>query len=237
MMLSPEEIRTTVLQFTRGKMGLVASGDQVVLALQPPTPRESLEGIDQEGLLNFLREFPDLTREWGTPEWVGIEFGGETLFLHPRGEIWVGVWMDGSLSRFSSFQAFIQERMPDFLSLIRTKLLQDFEEVLRCVRFLTARLEERWGKVLVRLVFWLSLSPVLRRLVRKPESVVEHETLSRKELEQALQEALHRFVSRLNRAWGREIARREILHALRTPHPDRPAGCVRERLQKFLPPL
>ncbi len=236
-MLSQEEIRTAVLQFTQGKIGLVASEDQVALAGQPSVPEESLESVDPEGLRNFLREFPDLTREWGMPEWVGIEFGGETLFLHPRGEIWVGVWKDGGLSQFASFQAFVQQRMPDFLALMRKKLLQDFEEILRCVRFLTARLEERWGKALVRLVFWFSLPPHLRRFVRKPEAVMEHENLSRKDLEQALQRALHRFVSRLSRAWGRETVRREILHALRTPHPDRPTGCVRERLQKFLPPL
>jgi len=237
MMLAPEEIRAGLLQFTRGKMGLVATSDRITVAIQPPTPQENLKSMDEEGLLNFLREFPHLVREWGMPEWAGLEFAGETLFLHPRGEIWVGVWMDGGVSRFSPFQAFIQERMPDFLSLVRKKLLQDFEEILQCVRFLTARLEERWGKAFMRLVFWLSLPPNLRRLFRKPETVEEQETLSRRELEQALQQALHRFVSRLNQAWGREPVRREILHALRAPHPDRPAGCVRERLQKFLPPL
>lgn len=235
-MLTPEEIQTSLLQFTRGKMGFVASEDAVECATQPTVPQEALESLDKAGLLNFLRELPDLTREWGDPEWVGLEFGGETLFIHPRKDVWVGVWMEGGLERFSPFQAFVQERMDDLLTQIRTKLLKDFEEVLQCVRFLVARLEDRWGKILVRTVFFFSLPGQLRKLFRHPE-VLSSGDLSRKDLEAALADGLRRFVTRLERAWGREPVRREILHALRAPHPDRPARCVRDRLQKFLPRL
>lgn len=235
-MLKSEIIQATVLQFTRGKMGFVASDYELALAIQPPHPPDLQNQVDSGGLLTFLQELPDLTAEWGTPEWIGIEYTGESLFVHPRKDIRVGVWMEGGLEKFAPFQAFVRERMDDLVSVIRSKLLQDFEEVLHCVRFLVTRLEGRWGKILVRWVFWTSLAPLTRTLLRNPRTVHERD-LTRKDLEQALTEGLHRFVKRLERTWGREPVRREIDRVLSHPHPDRPTGCVRERLQKFLPRL
>ncbi len=242
-MLSAEDIRKHVLQFSEGDLAFVATGGQVFLAARDTD--EPLKAIHAEALLHFLEELPDLVGDEGEPFWVGIHYGEHTLFIHPRPQedVWIGLWVRGGLENFSSFEAFVRERTPDLLQVLRERLIEDFRGVLQCVLFFRDRLAHRWGKPLIYLLFWRSLSPELRRLFRQVRqrhpspSSSGTEGLSRQALERELDQALDRFLSRLERAWGKGALNRAIQYAFRHPHPDRPSGCVLQRLQRIFSSL